>query len=176
MENFDDFINQVLVVAAIVSIIIGLLQHGFPKGLTEGVSILFALVIIISVTSGNNYISEMRLSELLALSEEQEVAVYRNDKNTITIAGSDLVVGDLIKFEQGMRVPADCMMVEGQDCGCDEAELTGEPDEFEKKALNIDDNECKIDSSIMFGKTLIKVGTGKAIVLAVGENTASGSA
>jgi Ca2+ transporting ATPase len=113
MENFDDFINRVLLVAALVSIIIGLIQHGYPKGLTEGVSIMFALVIIITVTSGNNYISEKRLAELLALSEEQEVAVYRNDKNTITIPGSELVVGDLIKFEGGMKVPADCMMVEG---------------------------------------------------------------
>lgn len=137
---------------------------------------MFALVIIVTVTSGNNFISERRLAELLALSEEQEVAVYRNDKNTITIQGSELVVGDLIKFEGGMKVPADCMMVEGQDTGCDESDLTGEPDEFEKKPLILDDEDSKKTSSIMFGKTLIKQGTGKAIVLSVGINTASGSA
>jgi hypothetical protein len=41
-----------------VSLIIGYIQHGFPKGLLEGTSIMIALCIIIVVSSGNNYASE----------------------------------------------------------------------------------------------------------------------
>jgi len=58
MENFDDPINVVLCVAAVVSIIIGLIREGFPEGLTEGASIMIALVIIFVVNSANNYASE----------------------------------------------------------------------------------------------------------------------
>lgn len=63
MENFDDPINRVLIAAAVVSAITGLIQDGFPKGLTDGVSILVALVIIIVVGSSNNYASELKLAE-----------------------------------------------------------------------------------------------------------------
>lgn len=63
MENFGDRINQLLIVAAIISIIIGLFREGV-KGLIEGASILFALVIIITVSSANNYMSELKLAML----------------------------------------------------------------------------------------------------------------
>jgi len=87
MENFEDQINIILLVAAIVSIIIGLIQHGWPKGMLEGTSIMFALCIIIVVSSGNNWISERRLAALVGLAEAQDVAVYRcgDNKTTITI-------------------------------------------------------------------------------------------
>jgi magnesium-transporting ATPase (P-type) len=78
MENFEDFINKVLLAAAIVSIVIGLIQHGYPDGMIEGVSILIALNIIIFVNSANNYSSEKRLADLVNLSERQEVSVCRN--------------------------------------------------------------------------------------------------
>ena len=70
MENFDDRINQILAVAALVSLVIGVIQEGFPQGLIEGASIIIALTIIIVVGSGNNYISEKRLADLVKLSDK----------------------------------------------------------------------------------------------------------
>jgi type III secretory pathway component EscS len=66
-------------VAAIVSIIIGLIQHwpNIAEGMLEGTSIMIALTIIIVVSSGNNYISEKKLGELVKSSAAQKVAVYR---------------------------------------------------------------------------------------------------
>jgi magnesium-transporting ATPase (P-type) len=58
VENFEDPINVILCGAALVSVIIGIIKEGFPDGLTEGLSIMIALVIIIVVNSGNNYASE----------------------------------------------------------------------------------------------------------------------
>jgi magnesium-transporting ATPase (P-type) len=55
MENFKDCINIILLVAAVVSLAIGIIKDGFPKGLINGVSILIALGIIIVVSSANNY-------------------------------------------------------------------------------------------------------------------------
>lgn len=65
-ENFKDTINIILLVAAAVSIVIGIFKDGFPDGLIDGASILVALAIIIVVGSGNNYISELRLAKLVA--------------------------------------------------------------------------------------------------------------
>jgi len=57
-ENFEDKINQILCLAAVVSIVIGLIKEGYPQGLIEGTSIIIALMIIIIVSSGNNWFSE----------------------------------------------------------------------------------------------------------------------
>lgn len=67
MENFDDKINLILLAAAAVSIVIGLIKDGWPEGLIEGISIMIALVIIIAVNSGNNWISEKQLANLVKL-------------------------------------------------------------------------------------------------------------
>ena len=113
-ENFDDTINLVLLAAAVVSVIIGLIKDGFPEGLIEGVSIMIALLIIISVNSGNNWISERQLASLVKLQDIQEVAVHRGSAtDTKSIDASELVVGDLLKFKDGEKVPADCIMVSG---------------------------------------------------------------
>jgi len=113
-ENFEDFINQVLCAAAVVSIIIGYVQHGFPDGLIEGTSIMIALNIIIIVNSGNNWMSEKRLADLVKLSDKQYVAVFRGSTTeSETIDANDLVVGDLVVIEKGMKVPADMIMVAG---------------------------------------------------------------
>jgi magnesium-transporting ATPase (P-type) len=73
MENFDDSINRILLAAAIVSLIIGIVKDGFPEGLIEGTSIIIALNIIILVNSVNNYRSERKLAELVNLAARQEV-------------------------------------------------------------------------------------------------------
>jgi len=174
MENFDDPINCILLGAAIVSIIIGLIKNGFPSGLIDGVSIIIALMIIIIVNSVNNWISERRLAALLDSSNVQEVAVYRgSSEETVTIDGRELVVGDVIAFASGMRVPADCIMISGQDVLTDEAELTGEPDQMPK--VVVDANNAKDgDACHMIGKSLVVGGSGKALVLAVGDYSLSG--
>jgi Ca2+ transporting ATPase len=172
-ENFDDTINQVLFGAAVVSIIIGLIKEGFPEGLIEGTSILISLSIIIVVNSGNNWVSERRLAALVNLSEQQDVAVQRGSAETITIDSRELVVGDLVHFEAGMKVPADMVMVEGQDVSCNEGELTGEPDYVEKYKIDSGNWQEGIVGT-MLAKSLVATGFGKAVVLAVGPYTVAG--
>ena len=136
MENFKDTINIILLVAAIVSLAIGIIKDGFPKGLINGVSILIALGIIIVVSSANNYKSEQRLAKIVASSNIQTAEVYRgSETETVTVDTRELVVGDLIKFKMGEKCPADCILINGSDVKCDQCELTGEPDAFEKKRL-----------------------------------------
>ena len=174
MENFDDKINVILLCAAVVSIVIGLFQNGFPKGLIEGVSIIISLMIIIIVNSGNNYASERRLADLVNLSEKQDVAVFRgNEKETITLDSSELVVGDVIHFEGGMSAPADMLVLEGQDIETLEVELTGEADGIEKIAIN-EHNYTQGGMCTILAKSKFQKGTGKALVIAVGPYTVAG--
>jgi magnesium-transporting ATPase (P-type) len=53
-----------------------------------------------------------------------------------------------------MRIPADCILLDGIDISCDESAMTGEPDQMEKTAVNADNYEHNPDPFLL-GKTLI---------------------
>jgi Ca2+ transporting ATPase len=58
LENFEDRILQILLLAATVSLVIGVYKSGWAHGWVEGLSIFIAVFIIVTVTAGNNYIKE----------------------------------------------------------------------------------------------------------------------
>jgi len=93
---------------------------------------------------------------------------------TRTIDAEDLLVGDLIKFEQGMKVPADCVMASGQDLCTDESELTGEPDEIEKAIVSRENYATGGVVGTMLAKSLVTSGVGTALVVAVGPQSQAG--
>ena len=80
MENFHDPINVILCGAAVVSMAIGIYQEGFPDGLTEGVSITVALVIIFVVNSVNNWKAEKQLASMMMKCESSKLGVLRGSK------------------------------------------------------------------------------------------------
>lgn len=56
-EAFEDTILQILIAAAIISTVVGVIKDGM-MGLVEGGSILLAIAIIVGITTGNNYKKE----------------------------------------------------------------------------------------------------------------------
>ncbi len=77
MENFEDRILQILLLAATAALCIGIWQHGFKSGWIEGMSIFCAVAIIVAVTSGNNYVKEKQFQKLVARASVDFCAVYR---------------------------------------------------------------------------------------------------
>lgn len=78
----------------------------------EGLSIYIAIVIIVSVTAGNNYIKEKQFQKLVSKASEDWAATFRGGQGfTNTLKTDELLVGDLIKIESGMKIPADCILV-----------------------------------------------------------------
>ena len=47
---------RILCASAVVSLVLGIATEGIRKGWLEGASILLAVIIIITVTAGNNYV------------------------------------------------------------------------------------------------------------------------
>ena len=86
-----------------------------------------------------------------------------------------MVVGDIVKLETGMRVPADCILISGSDVAVDESDFTGEPELCEKEPLH-EDNYQDGPMPFLLAKSLINSGRGTAIVCAVGVNTFTGQA
>jgi magnesium-transporting ATPase (P-type) len=58
MDCFEDPTLKVLVMAAVVSLVVGVIQEGLRHGWYEGGSILFVVGLISLVTATNNYSKE----------------------------------------------------------------------------------------------------------------------
>ena len=48
---------------------------------------------------------------------------------------SKLVVGDVVKIEEGMNVPCDGLVIKGNEVLTDESAMTGEPDNIKKASI-----------------------------------------
>ncbi len=66
----------------------------------EGSSILIAVLIIVTVTSGNNYMKEQQFRKLNEIASKKFVNVLRN-KDWINISVNDVLVGDIQYVETG---------------------------------------------------------------------------
>ena len=65
MDCFEDFILKVLMLAAVVAMVVGIYNDGIAHGWIDGVSILVAILIIITVTVTNNMAKEAKFQELM---------------------------------------------------------------------------------------------------------------
>ena len=101
--------------------------------------------------------------------------MYRGSENPDMISNDDLVVGDVFDFENGMKLPADAVVLRSKDAKCTEADLTGEPDEFLKLRLDESNYQIPDNSGVILAKSLCVNGSGTAIVTSVGLNTAAGA-
>ena len=91
---------RILCAAAVISLFLGILTEGLAEGWMEGTSILVAVVIIVTVTSGNNWVKEQQFKKLNAIASRKFVNVVRND-HVENINVEDLVVGDIQIVETG---------------------------------------------------------------------------
>jgi P-type E1-E2 ATPase len=107
---------------------VGVIQNGF-HGLIEGTSILISIVIIVAVTSVNNWIKEKQFQQLQRKSDVSSTIVIRGGI-TQTVSCEDLVVGDLIVIEPGKTIPADCILIQSDDMSVNESALTGETEQI----------------------------------------------
>lgn len=58
IEALSDKILIILLIAATVSMTLGIISDGWPEGAIDGASIYIAVIAITSITSGNNYVKE----------------------------------------------------------------------------------------------------------------------
>ena len=132
---FDDPMLKALLVAAFVSLVIGVINDGWDVGWIEGSSIFFALFIIISVSAGTNYAKEKQFQKHQAHEKQGQVVPIYRDGKIITKSTTDIVVGDIIKLERGKEIPADCILISGNNMTCNESSLTGETLDIVKRPL-----------------------------------------
>jgi Ca2+ transporting ATPase len=160
---------RILCAAAAISLVLGILTEGLAEGWLEGASILIAVIIIVTVTSGNNYIKEQQFQKLNAIATAKDIHVYRGG-DLIKMSVYDLLVGDIVQISTGEIFSVDGILIEGSDISVDESSLTGETNEIKKKVpISYDKKEGA--SPFLISSSKLMSGTGLMVVAAVGRNS-----
>jgi len=160
VDSFDDETVQILMVAAVVSLAVGMYDDP-ATGYIEGVAILTAVLVVALVTAVNDYEKERQFRVLSAANDEVDILIYRDGQAGL-MSIDDLVVGDIIVVEAGDRIPCDGILIQCDGLEIDESALTGEPDDVAKNMTE--------DPFVLSGCTAT-AGTGRLVAMAVGANS-----
>ncbi|XP_047188294.1 plasma membrane calcium-transporting ATPase 2-like isoform X5 [Scophthalmus maximus] len=134
-------------------------------GWIEGAAILFSVIIVVLVTAFNDWSKEKQFRGLQSrIEQEQKFTVIRKGQ-VIQIPVAELVVGDIAQIKYGDLLPADGILIQGNDLKIDESSLTGESDQV-RKSLEKD--------PMLLSGTHVMEGSGRMLVSAVGLNSQTG--
>ena len=171
LEQFKDFMIIVLILAAIVSGVVG---YAKGEGITDSIIIMIVVIVnaIIGVAQENK--AEKSLEALKKMSAYSAKVV--RDGKILVIPSSELVPGDIVLLETGDYVPADIRLIEAINLKAQEASLTGEsvPSDKCEKVLTDTDVGIGDRNNMVFSSSLITYGRGKGIVVETGMNTEVG--
>lgn len=171
LEQFKDFMIIILIIAALVSGIIGYIEN---EGITDSIIILIVVIMNAIIGVAQESKAEKSLEALQKLSSH--VAKVIRNGELIIIPSKELVPGDIVVLETGDYVPADLRIIEAVNLKVQEASLTGESVPVEKNIEAISDEKVGIGdrTNMLFATSLITYGRGKGIVVETGMNTEVG--
>ena len=171
LEQFKDFMIIILIIAALVSGIIGYIEN---EGITDSIIILIVVIMNAIIGVAQESKAEKSLEALQKLSSH--VAKVIRNGELIIVPSKELVPGDIVVLETGDYVPADLRIIEAVNLKVQEASLTGESVPVEKNIEAISDEKVGIGdrTNMLFSSSLITYGRGKGIVVETGMNTEVG--
>lgn len=166
LKQFNDFMILLLIVAAIISGLIG----------DVGDTVVILVIVLLNAVIGfvQEYRAGKAMDELKKLSTPQ-VEVLRNGAPTM-LSSVNLVPGDVVFLEAGTLLPADLRLFETNSLFIDESSLTGESVPVNKTSETLVENDLTIGDrfNMAYKGTLITNGRGIGIVVATGMNTEIG--
>jgi len=166
LDQFRDFMILVLIAAAVVS--------GFVGELADTIAIL--VIVLLNAVIG--FVQEYRAEKAMEALKQMAAPASRvlRDGNVSSVAGSEIVPGDLVLLEAGGIVPADMRLVEAARLKVEEAALTGESVPVEKHTRALPGEMLSLGdrSNMAFKGTVVTYGRGSGVVVGTGMGTELG--
>jgi Ca2+-transporting ATPase len=177
LDQFNQFLVLILIVAAIVSALIGWSEYNRSGDTAEFIDAIAILAIVI-LNAILGVVQEGRAEEALAALKKMSAPSARVLRGGYiqTVPSRDLVPGDVVILETGNYVPADVRLVESVNLRVEEASLTGESVAVSKGARDILSAEAVLGDrqNMAFMSTVVTYGRGQGLVVATGMDTEIG--
>ena len=173
IECFEDPTLRVLLVASIISLIIGVAKDGIKTGWIEGTAIFFAVFLVVSISSYMNYQETEQFLKLSRETKLKKVLVIRDGREK-EISIEDILVGDILKLRIGDIINVDGFVFGDAKAGMDESPVTGESDVM-WKMNNFELKGQRYTCPFVFSGSQVVDGYGNMVVAAVGDKTFEGS-
>ena len=174
LEKFEDPIIRILLVAATIAILAGLVEGHY----IEGIGIIIAVLLATTLGFINEHKASQEFDVLNQVSDEESINVIRGGQYSSTTK-CDLVVGDVLVLEQGEEIPADAEVLSAVSFQVNEASLTGESVPVTKRAAT-DAANHKNETELAYPRhqvlkgTFVSDGHALARVTSVGDNSEIG--
>ena len=168
-EKYKDPIIRILLIAALLSLGIGIYENEY----VETIGILVAIFLATTIGFYFEYDAQKKFDILNALGQEELVTVIR-DSQAMQVPRSELVVGDVVILEQGVEIPADGLLLESINLQVNESSLTGEPICHKTTDEAHFDREATYPSNRVLRSSMVVDGHGCMKVDAVGDETEIG--
>lgn len=170
LEKFEDPVIRVLLVAAVFSLIISIIENEYA----ETIGIIAAILLATGIGFYFEYDAGKKFDLLNAVNEETLVKVLRSGR-VQEIPRKDVVVGDIVLLETGEEIPADGELIESISMQVNESNLTGEPVVTKTTVQKDFDEEATYSSNMVMRGTTVVDGHGTMKVLHVGDATEIGN-
>ena len=166
VRQFKNPLIYLLLAAALVSVVTG---HA-----GDAAFIFIVLLINAIVGTTQEYQAARSAAALDAL--VRQAAVVHRDGMRMSIDSADLVPGDIVDIESGVRVPADLRLLTANDLRIDESLLTGESLPVEKDARSRLDPETPLGdrATMVHAGSSVLAGRGTGVVVRTGHATELG--
>ncbi|NPV66769.1 MAG: cation-translocating P-type ATPase [Anaerolineae bacterium] len=170
-EQFNNFVVILLIVAAIISAIVGAYTG-------EGYVDALAIVAIVALNAILGIVQEGRAEAALRALKKMtapEAHVVRDGKIR-TVAGREVVPGDVVLLDTGNYIPADVRLIEGFNLTVDESPLTGESVPVQKRPGDILPVDATLGDrrNMAFMGSVVTYGRGRGLVVSTGMQTEIG--
>lgn len=148
LEKFNDPVIRILLIAALFSFIISVIEGEYA----ETIGIFFAIFLATGIGFYFEYDANKKFNLLNAVNEETPVTVRRNGKIQ-TIPRKEVVVGDIVILSTGEEIPADGTLIEAISLQINESALTGE------LMVNKTTDEASLDEEATYPSNEVMRGT-----------------
>ncbi|NQT19913.1 MAG: cation-transporting P-type ATPase [Planctomycetes bacterium] len=165
-DQFKSLVVLLLLIAAVVSFV-----------MNDKIEAI-AIATVIFLNAGIGFVVELRANRAMEALQKlgvQETVVVRNGRR-VEVNAQDLVPGDLVEYEAGDSITADCRLVEAAELRIVESALTGESVPVSKNIDPLEDPEGSLGdrSCMLYKATSAVTGSARAIVVATGMSTEVG--
>src|SRR5690554_2838634 len=171
LEQFKSSMVAILLIAAIVSGVIGVMEG---EGLVESFVIIAILLLNAIIGTVEERKAQTSLEALNKMSSPRTKVMREGQIEEID--STEIVPGDIVVLDTGDIIPADMRLIEAFNLKVQESALTGESVPVDKIESTLEGSDITLGdrTNMAFSTSIVTYGRGRGVIVGTGMNTEVG--